>query len=48
MNNARPRNIGWRIDYFLVSAELVPRVKAARILPHVPGSDHCPVVLELR
>ena len=48
MNGARPRNIGWRIDYFLVSAELVPRVKAAQILPHVPGSDHCPVVLELR
>ena len=48
MNGARPRNIGWRIDYFLVSASLVPRVKAARILPHVAGSDHCPVVLELR
>lgn len=48
MNNARARNIGWRIDYFLVSAALVPRVKAARILPHVQGSDHCPVVLELR
>ena len=48
MNNARPRNIGWRIDYFLVSEALVPRVKSARILPHVPGSDHCPVVLELR
>ncbi len=48
MNNARPRNIGWRIDYFLVSPALVPRIKAARILPHVPGSDHCPVVLELR
>jgi exodeoxyribonuclease-3 len=47
MNNARPRNIGWRIDYFLVSAALVPRVKAARILPHVQGSDHCPVALEL-
>lgn len=48
MNNARPRNIGWRIDYFLVSEALVPRVKSARILPHVAGSDHCPVVLELR
>lgn len=48
MNNSRPRNIGWRIDYFLVSAALVPRVKSARILPHIPGSDHCPVVLELR
>lgn len=48
MNNSRPRNIGWRIDYFLVSESLVPRVKSARILPHIPGSDHCPVVLELR
>jgi exodeoxyribonuclease-3 len=48
MNGARPRNIGWRIDYFLISAELVPRVKAARILSQVTGSDHCPVVLELR
>jgi len=48
MNNARARNIGWRIDYFLVSPALVPRIKAARILPHIPGSDHCPVVLELR
>jgi len=47
MNSARARNIGWRIDYFLVSASLVPRVKSARILPHVAGSDHCPVVLEL-
>jgi exodeoxyribonuclease-3 len=48
MNHARPRNVGWRIDYFLVSAALVPRIKAARILPHVAGSDHCPVVLELK
>lgn len=47
MNQARPRNIGWRIDYFLVSPSLVPRVKSARILPHIAGSDHCPVVLEL-
>jgi exodeoxyribonuclease-3 len=45
--NARARNIGWRIDYFLVSKALVPRVQAARILPQVLGSDHCPVVLEL-
>lgn len=47
MNQARPRNIGWRIDYFLVSPALVPRIKSSRILPHVAGSDHCPVVLEL-
>jgi len=48
MNNSRPRNIGWRIDYFLVSASLVPRIKSARILPQIQGSDHCPVVLEIR
>lgn len=47
MNNSRPRNIGWRIDYFLVSAALVPQVKFARILPQIQGSDHCPVMLEL-
>lgn len=45
--NARARNIGWRIDYFLVSGALAPRVKAAKILPKVMGSDHCPVVLQL-
>lgn len=45
--NARARNVGWRIDYFLVSKALVPRVKAAKILAHVMGSDHCPVLLEL-
>ncbi len=45
--NARARNIGWRIDYFIVSGALAPRVKAAEILPQVLGSDHCPVVLEL-
>lgn len=48
MNNARPRNIGWRIDYFLVSAALVPRIKSSRILPEITGSDHCPIVLELK
>ena len=48
MNDARRRNIGWRIDYFWTSEALRPRLKAARILPHVMGSDHCPVVLELR
>jgi exodeoxyribonuclease-3 len=47
MNNARARNIGWRIDYFLVSAALRGRLRAASILPHVLGSDHCPVVLEI-
>ena len=46
--NSRARNIGWRIDYFFVSAKLRPRVKAAKILPEVMGLDHCPVVLELK
>jgi len=45
--NARRKNIGWRIDYFIVSNELVPRVQNAYILPEVMGSDHCPVALEL-
>jgi exodeoxyribonuclease-3 len=45
--NARARNIGWRIDYFLADAPLVPRVRDARILGDVMGSDHCPIELEL-
>jgi exodeoxyribonuclease-3 len=43
----RARNIGWRIDYFFISPELLPRVKNTSILPEVLGSDHCPIVLEL-
>mgnify|MGYP001247372407 CR=1 FL=1 len=45
---ARERNIGWRIDYFLVSNRIAPLIEDARIDSHVPGSDHCPIVLELR
>jgi exodeoxyribonuclease-3 len=45
--NARDRNVGWRIDYFLVSAALKDKVKAAAIHPTVMGSDHCPVSLTL-
>jgi exodeoxyribonuclease-3 len=44
---ARGRNVGWRIDYFLVSNDLKPNVKAAYIMPDVMGSDHCPVGLDL-
>lgn len=47
MNNARARNIGWRIDYWIASAALRPRVKDAFILPEVMGSDHCPVGIVL-
>ncbi|MCG3173467.1 MAG: Exodeoxyribonuclease [Myxococcota bacterium] len=45
--NARERNVGWRVDYVLVSSGLVPRLKNAFILPDVTGSDHCPVGIEL-
>jgi exodeoxyribonuclease-3 len=41
--NARARNVGWRIDYVLVSGELKSKVKAADIHAKVMGSDHCPV-----
>ena len=45
--NARKNNAGWRIDYFLVSDALAPRIEAASIYNEVLGSDHCPVGLEL-
>ncbi len=45
--NARARNVGWRIDYIFVSSELAKKVKSAKILPEVLGSDHCPVLLEI-
>jgi exodeoxyribonuclease-3 len=45
--NARARNVGWRIDYFLVSSKLKSKVKAADIYPDVMGSDHCPVSVTL-
>ena len=47
MANSRAKNVGWRIDYFLVSERLAPQVKAAEIDDQVMGSDHCPVILEL-
>lgn len=45
--NARARNLGWRIDYWLISAALRPRLRRAWILQEVHGSDHCPVAMEL-
>jgi len=43
---ARPRNIGWRIDFFMVTGNLIKRIKAVDILDRVEGSDHCPILLE--
>ena len=45
--NSRERNVGWRIDYFIVSEELMPAVRDVVIRPGVTGSDHCPVEIEL-
>lgn len=44
---ARERNVGWRIDYFIVSDRLRKRIKNAEIWAEIHGSDHCPVMLEI-
>jgi exodeoxyribonuclease-3 len=43
---ARERNIGWRLDYFFASNNMVTELRNSKILHQVPGSDHCPIVLE--
>lgn len=45
--NSRAKNVGWRIDYFIVSEALKPYLKDAFIHPYLMGSDHCPVELEI-
>jgi exodeoxyribonuclease-3 len=45
--NARKNNSGWRIDYFFVSEQLKKHLKKADIHPHITGSDHCPVSIEI-
>lgn len=45
--NSRARNVGWRIDYILVSETLKNKIKIAKILPEVLGSDHCPILLDI-
>ena len=47
MFNSRARNVGWRIDYFLVTEPLIGNVKDAMIYDHILGSDHCPVGLKI-
>lgn len=46
-NHARANNVGWRIDYFFISAVLQPRLQAAQIHETILGSDHCPISVEL-
>ncbi|WMM24811.1 exodeoxyribonuclease III [Tissierella sp. MB52-C2] len=47
MRQARDRNVGWRIDYFIVSEVLKDRIKSATIHSSILGSDHCPVEIEI-
>lgn len=47
MGNAREKNIGWRIDYFIVSNDIQSKIKDAYIYSDIYGSDHCPVGLEI-
>ncbi|RBT05485.1 exodeoxyribonuclease III, partial [Enterococcus faecium] len=46
--NSRKNNAGWRIDYFLASKDLEPRLADAKIHTDIMGSDHCPVELDLK
>ncbi len=47
MFQARAKNVGWRIDYFVVSDRLMPKVKESKIYTEIMGSDHCPVGIEV-
>lgn len=47
MKTVRERNIGWRIDYFIVSKRLLRRVQNSITNPDIMGSDHCPIILEI-
>lgn len=47
-SNTREKNIGWRLDYFFITAELLPFLRDAHIFPEVTGSDHCPVGIDLQ
>ena len=47
MRNSREKNVGWRIDYFIVSDRIKERIKEATIYSDIYGSDHCPIGLEI-
>lgn len=48
LGKCRERNVGWRLDYFIVSERLMPLVVRSDILSDIEGSDHCPIVLDIR
>ena len=48
MRNVRSKNIGWRLDYFLVNKEFINEVVDSKILTDIEGSDHCPIELEIK
>ena len=47
-NNARERNIGWRLDYFVIDKEFLSDIEISEILPEINGSDHCPIQLLIK
>ena len=47
MGNARAKNIGWRIDYFIVSDRIKENILDAKIHSNILGSDHCPIELDI-
>ena len=47
MGRAREKNVGWRIDYFVVSEDIKDQIKDAKIHPEIMGSDHCPIELDI-
>jgi len=47
MGRARENNVGWRIDYFIVSERIKEKIGEAKIHPEIFGSDHCPVELDI-
>lgn len=47
MGRAREKNVGWRIDYFIVSNDMKDKIKEATLYPQIMGSDHCPVGIEM-
>ena len=48
MHNAREKDIGWRIDYFIVNKEFINDITNTKIYSQVKGSDHCPIGIEIK